>query len=220
MLKDTQTAYQRWELASFGDSRPSTVAARQQEEAVAAANAIPLPTQEMVDAIIQQAHDEGYREGQQAGYADGLAMGRAEAARELEHLQAIALTLGQAVGQAEESIANDVLELALQLAKGMLRSALEVKPELVLPVVREAISYLPVVQQPAQLFLNPADAQLVRDAMGEELAHNGWRIIEDAGIERGGCRLDTPSNQIDAQASLRWQRLTTALGKNAIEWLD
>ena len=101
MLKDTQTAYQRWELASFGDSRPSTVAARQQEEAVAAANAIPLPTQEMVDAIIQQAHDEGYREGQQAGYADGLAMGRAEAARELEHLQAIALTLGQAVGQAE-----------------------------------------------------------------------------------------------------------------------
>ena len=220
MLKDTQTAYQRWELASFGDSRPSTVAARQQEEAVAAANAIPLPTQEMVDAIIQQAHDEGYREGQQAGYADGLAMGRAEAARELEHLQAIALTLGQAVGQAEESIANDVLELALQLAKGMLRSALEVKPELVLPVVREAISYLPVVQQPAQLFLNPADAQLVRDAMGEELAHNGWRIIEEAGIERGGCRLDTPSNQIDAQASLRWQRLTTALGKNAIEWLD
>ena len=44
------------------------------------------------------------------------------------------------------------------------------------------------------------------------------RVVEDAAIGRGGCKVDTATNQIDAQAASRWARLTNALGKN-IEWL-
>jgi flagellar assembly protein FliH len=66
--------------------------------------------------------------------------------------------------------------------------------------------------------LNPADAQIVRNGIGEELDKGGWRVVEDPSIGRGGCKIDTASNQIDAQAGSRWQRLTAALGKN-IEWL-
>jgi flagellar assembly protein FliH len=182
------------------------------------APAIALPTIEELEAIREQARREGHDEGHAAGYADALALGRAEAAKELEHLQSIALGFSQAVAHADESMAGDVLELALHLAKGMLRVALEVKPELVIPIVREAIEYLPVVQQPAILMLNPADAPLVRGAIGEELDKGGWRVVDDAQVARGGCKIDTASNQIDAQAAARWQRLTQALGKN-VEWL-
>ena len=105
-----------------------------------------------------------------------------------------------------------------QLAIPELRTALDVKPELVLPVVREAIEYLPVVQQPALLMLNPLDADLVREGLGDELGASGWRIVEDHQIARGGCKLDTPHNQIDAQAASRWNRIAHALGKNT-DWL-
>jgi flagellar assembly protein FliH len=211
--KEQQTAYQRWEMNSFGDDRPSVVAKR-----APAAEAPP----EVVDhsAVREEARLIGYEEGHAAGYADALAIGRAEAARELEHLQSIALTFGNALSHADDTIASDMLELALQLARGMLRTALEVKPELILPVVREAIGYLPALQQPALLVLNPADAALVRAGIGEELDKGGWRVIEDPQIGRGGCKIDTASNQIDAQAAARWQRLANALGKNNVEWLE
>ena len=147
-----------------------------------------------------------------------LAIGRAEAAKELEHLQSIALEFSQALAAADETIAADVLDLALHLAKSMLRNALEIKPELVIPVVREAIEYLPVLQQPAVLMLNPADMPIVREAIGEELDKGGWRVVQDAAIARGGCKVDTATNQIDAQMATRWERLTHAMGKN-VEWL-
>ena len=211
--KELQSAYQRWEMNSFGDDRPSAVASR------AAAPPPPQgPSDEELGAIREQARVAGHDEGHAAGYADGLAIGRAEAAKELEHLQSIALEFSQALGGADESIAADVLELALHLAKGMLRNALAIKPELVIAVVREAIEYLPVVQQPAVLMLNPADLPIVREAIGEELDKGGWRVVQDAAIARGGCKVDTATNQIDAQIATRWERLTHGLGKN-VEWL-
>ncbi|PIL37850.1 flagellar assembly protein FliH [Massilia psychrophila] len=208
-----QTAYQRWEMNSFGDNRPSVVAARPTSPPV-----IQGPSEQELAEIREEARLGGYDEGHGAGYADGMALGRAEAANELEHVQSIALEFGAALAAADETIAADVLDLALHLAKSMLRSALAVKPELVIPVVREAIEYLPVLQQPAVLMLNPADVALVREAIGEELDKGGWRVVQDPSIARGGCKVDTATNQIDAQLATRWERLTHALGTN-LDWL-
>jgi len=245
-ISKDQSAYQRWEMTSFGDERASTLAqraaAREAEErelqaslaAAAAAKvqqaqiaaAIPLPTLEEIEAIHEAARQEGYAEGHAegmaaghaSGYQDGLDQGRAEAAHELTHLQDIAATFGKAVTEADETIAGDVLELALQLARGMVRTAFDVRPELIIPVVRQAVDYLPSLQQPALLVLNPEDALIILGSIGPELEKSGWRIVQDGAIARGGCRVDTASNQIDAQIASRWQRLSQALGKD-IDWL-
>lgn len=237
--KELQSAYQRWEMTSFGDERPSVQAQRAAEAAAAAAAArayepppppqpaIAMPTAEELEAIRAAAREEGYAEGldagqaegHAAGYEEGLALGRAEAAEELEHLRQLATTFGDAVTEADEAISNDVLELALHLARGMVRTAFDIKPDLILPVVREAIDYLPNLQQPALLMLHPEDALIVKSGIGHELDKSGWRIVEDEHIARGGCRVDTASNQIDAQIGARWQRLAHALGKN-VDWLD
>jgi flagellar assembly protein FliH len=222
--KELQSAYQRWEMASFGDNRPSVVArnAPPPPAAPLPPELIP-PTEAEIAAIRAAAHADGeqigFEAGSNAGYIDGLERGRLEAAEELAHLRTIASTFAGALSAADEVIANDVLDLALQLARGMLRTALRVKPELLLPVVRDALAYLPIVQQPAVLMLNPLDVDMVRNAMGEEIDKGGWRVIEDATIERGGCKVDTASNQIDAQCEARWERLNQALAKN-VDWLD
>ncbi len=250
--KDPHAAFKRWEMTSFGDDRPSTLAqraaqreaeARDMQASLAAAAAaqaqaaalaeaqsvpaIPMPTVEELEAIREaarqegfaQGHEEGIAAGHASGYQDGLAQGRAEAAGELTHLQALATTFGQAVTQADEAIAHDVLELALHLARNMVRTAFDVRPDYIIPVVREAIDYLPTLQQPALLMLHPEDALLVREHIGEALDKSGWRVIEDEHIARGGCRVDTASNQIDAQIASRWQRLAHALNAN-IDWLE
>lgn len=233
--KEQQSAYQRWEMTSFGDNRPSTLAQRIAEQEAAAAAAVPpsidlpqiaLPSVEELEAMREAARQDGYAQGLEEGratghaegYADGARQGKQQAEHELEQLRSIAATFSDAVNAADETIAADVLELALRLARGMVRTAFDVRPELILEVVRDAIDRLPALQQPAVMTLNPEDAVLVREGMADELAKGGWRIIEDSHIARGGCKVETASNQIDAQAQARWQRLTHALGAN-VDWL-
>lgn len=247
MNKDTQGAFKRWEMNSFGDQRPSTLAARiaaeEREKAtaaaaaaarapaqgVAAAAAVPqlqLPTAAELEALREAARAEGYaeglEEGQAAGYAAGhaeaLEQGRIDAAGEIDSLRAVASSFSAALAQADDAIASDVLDLALHLARSMVRTAFEVRPEIIIPIVREAIEYLPVLQQPAVLAVHPDDIEIVRAGLGDEIDKGGWRLVADPQVARGGCKVDTASNQIDATAQARWTRLSHALGKN-VEWL-
>ena len=238
MSKDTQGAFKRWEMTSFGDERPSSLAARIQAEeraaaisAAAAAASVPaapaapamqFPTAAELEALREGARAEGYAEGLEEGRAAGrdeaYEAGRADVAAEMDTLRAMAASFSGAVTAADETIASDVLDLALHLARSMVRTAFTVRPELIIPIVREAIDYLPVLQQPAILALNPDDIDIVRAALSDELDKGGWRVVADPQVGRGGCKVDTASNQIDAQAAARWERLTHALGKN-VEWL-
>ncbi|MBV6321269.1 flagellar assembly protein FliH [Duganella violaceipulchra] len=245
--KEQQSAFQRWEMTSFGDERPSVIALREaeqrqrdaeqaqldaeqrvqealqeQQEALEMGPPLPppmdYPTVEELEAIREEARRDGYDEGHAAGHADAVEAGKLVTADELEHLRSLAASFSTSLQEADQLIASEVLELALQLAKGMLKNALQVKPELILPIVREAIEYLPVLQQPALLVLHPDDAAVVRGGIGEELDKGGWRVVEDPQVGRGGCKVDTASNQIDATAAARWQRLSHALGKE-VDWL-
>jgi len=101
----------------------------------------------------------------------------------------------------------------------MLKTALKVHPELVLPTVTAAIHSLPVLQLPATIMLHPDDAALVREHMEEELSKHGWKIEEDPQLARGGCRILTRTNQIDATAETRWKRLAESLSRK-LDWLD
>jgi len=250
--KDAPPAFKRWEMTSFGDERPSTLALRDAEQReIDAENArleaeqrvqaaleaqqeqvemgppmpppIEYPTVEELEALREDARKDGYQEGHEAGHADATEAVRKAAdealKEELQQVRVLADNFSTALQSADQLIANDVLELALQLAKGMLKNALQVKPELILPIVRDAIEYLPALQQPALLVLHPDDAPTVRGGLGEELDKGGWRVVEDPSVGRGGCKVDTASNTIDATAAARWQRLSHALGKE-VDWLD
>ncbi len=209
--KEQQSPFQRWEMNSFGDTRASTLVAQNSATAK-------ITIEELAQIREQarvKAHAEGYEEGRASGFAQGLM----EGAGEMENLRQIAAQMGDEVAKADAVIAKDVLELALDLSKAMLKTALAVRPELMLPIVSEAIRYLPSLQQPALLFLHPADAVLVKNQMADELEKAGWRLVDDISLERGGCRIDTATNQIDAGIDTRWQRLAEALGRQS-EWLE
>lgn len=199
--KEGLTVYQRWELPAF-DAKPAEAE-------------IALPTAEQIEQIQQQAYDEGYQAGQDAGYAAGAQ----RAQQEVDRLSGIVQTLNLEMQQMDQQISQDLLNLALELTKQVLRQALLVKPELLLPTIREAISTIPHFTQGAHIVLNPADAELVRQHMGEQLAHTGWKIFEDAAIEQGGCRLETAHGEIDATLETRWKRTLAAIGQDA-SWLQ
>jgi flagellar assembly protein FliH len=204
--KEDQPACQPWEISSFeGDPQAVTNANRP---------GITLPTIEQITQIQEQARQEGYG----IGLAEGLAEGRKKAALEAARLSSLADTFTTEVSKADETISQQVLDLSIDLARALLKSALAIRPELVIPIVREAVRYLPALNQPAMLYLNPDDAVLVKDRIGDELEKMGWQLTGDAQLEHGSCRVETANNQIDSSLPTRWQRLTAALGKES-DWL-
>ncbi|OZA10830.1 MAG: flagellar assembly protein FliH [Hydrogenophilales bacterium 17-62-8] len=177
-----------------------------------------MPTIDDITAIQEQARQEGYAAGHSEGHAAGLAEGRELAAVETARLAGLATSFTAELDRADETISQQILDLTLDLARAVVKSALAIRPELILPIVREAVRYLPSLQQPALLYLNPGDVELVQTRMGNELTKMGWQLTEDPDLEPGSCRAETPDTQIDSSLSTRWHRLTAALGKDS-NWL-
>lgn len=174
-----------------------------------------LPTAEEIESIHQQAYQAGHQEGVTAGYQEGRAKAEAEAVR----LAQIISVLDGDLQRFDENLSQSLLSLALDIARQMLREALRVKPELVLPVIREAVNALPQANQHLHLKLHPDDAALVRSLMEDELSHFHWKVIEDSRLERGGCLVETANSEINATMESRWKRVLAALGREG-EWLE
>ncbi|MBW8072599.1 MAG: flagellar assembly protein FliH [Ferrovum sp.] len=214
-------AFTRWELPSF-DPVHSGGGASTDIPSPAFESASPplvLPTAAELELIHQQAELEGHRNGYQIGYEVGYAEGQNRVTEVVAQLTATLDSLTKQLRETDHGVVEDILELSLEVARQMVRQALQVRPELILPVIREALQMLPHFNQAAHLTLNPTDAILVRESLGEHLSHSGWRILEDATLERGGCRLDTAHSQIDASLAHRWQKVVATLGLG-FDWLE
>lgn len=168
-----------------------------------------FPTADDIEKLQQEAHREGYA----AGYEEGTARVRMEAMR----LHSVVEQLEDALAALDNSIAREVLNLGVEIARNVVRQTIRVNPEVVVAVVREAINQLP--HQHTAIYLNPEDASVVRSHIGDQLTHAGHRIFEDGAIARGGCKVESGGSQIDATVPTRWDRIVESLVDGA-EWLE
>ena len=194
--KEQLTGFRRWDIGSFDGQRDATPPIAP----------VKLPTAAELEALQQHAHDEGYRAGFEQARLEG------------ERLRRLTQSFSQAMCGIEETVAEELLTLALDIARQVLREALSVKPELILPVVREAVGALAEPLQSPVLMLHPADVELVRQRLGDELALGGWKVLADERIEPGGCRVESVNGEANATLAIRWQRVIATLNCNH-SWL-
>lgn len=166
--------------------------------------ALILPTA----ADIERIHNEAHKNGYAAGYEEGTARVRMEAMR----LHSLFEQLDQALTALDQSVAADLQDLAVEIARQVIRRELATAPELIVEVARQALQQLP--HQHAVIYLHPEDVALVRTALGEQMSHAGQRVQEDPQIERGGCQVESSGSQIDATNQTRWRRVLEGLGRN------
>jgi flagellar assembly protein FliH len=198
IAKEDLSAYERWELNSF--------------DAPGKRGPVSLTTVAQVEKIHQQARLDGYQAG--------LKEGRQRADAEAERLAAVVTAFSSETEELDQRLAQQVLDVALDVARQMLRGALEVRPELVLPVIQEAIRSLTVLGEEWRLHLHPQDAALARELAGESLTvASGWTLVEDAAVTRGGCVVSTSHGEVDATLDARWRRIVGSLGREC-GWLE
>lgn len=183
-----------------------------------------LPTAADIERMHEEVRLAGFEEGRRAGHAEGLEAGRAEgyaegkasAEAEAARIAGLADELDAALQALDGEVAEEIMALAIEMARRMVRLTLEEHPEVVLETVRSALLQLP--QGHAQIHLHPDDLTLVRQHLGDQLTHAGHRLQEDARLQRGECRIDGQGAQVDATLETRWRRVLESIGHEHARW--
>ena len=174
--------------------------------------ALNLPSAEEIEAIERQAQEEGYQ--------TGLAAGRLAAESEVNRLRALLGGLEVVCRDTESRIANDVLDLALLVARQMVREEIRTDRTRIMPAIREAVAGLPVVKGPSRLLLNPDDLTAINVLLAGELSVDYWRFAPDPNLSPGSCRIETPDSSVDLTMATRWRNLLRVLGRAQHDELD
>ncbi|MEO8977719.1 MAG: flagellar assembly protein FliH [Casimicrobiaceae bacterium] len=194
--RENLSAWQRWELAAL----PAGADA-------AAGSAAAGSTESLRAELAAQAHAEGY------------AAGMATAATEHARLAALLATLGDCAAKHEQQLADEVLDLALVLARQLVGQALSVRRELVQPIVSAALKQLPQSTQRVELRMHPSDVDLVKPLLAAHILGARCEIIADALVAPGGCQVETEQCAVDATLPTRWRELLANLGRSD-DWLE
>lgn len=169
----------------------------------------------------------GYAEGYAAGFAQGHAQATLEGQRQItEYIatqgQEAATTFAslfdnvrQQLAQAEQVMAQGVLELACELARQVLRHELSTNPNALQPVVREALGLLAVDNKAAVVRMNPLDIEVLAEVVRQEFSGLVLTLLPDASLARGGCLVESAGTVVDGTVEKRWLRAVSSLGLEA-----
>lgn len=196
---------------------PGTESAKPEPIAPVMPIAVVIPPHQPDPAELEAIRERARQEGYDAGRAEGLR----DAAPDLERFRALLAQLNVLAEDLEQGIANDVMSLALELTKQIVRQSLRVKPEIVLAVIRDATRSFPELGASPRLILHPEDAAVLRAVVSatDDVELSGWVLVEDARIERGGCKFQNSTTEIDSTLENRWRRIVASLGRDDA-WLD
>lgn len=182
-----------------------------------------------LEEIEQRAFDEAYAKGHEAGHAAGLAAGKAaaqvrmqpaldELERQVESLQGVLDALSRPFQEFDVEVQEQLVQLALSIARHLVRRELRIEPAQVIAIIRETVGLLPAAARDVRVHLHPEDAALVREKLASPGAEPAWTLVEDPVMSRGGCRVTTQTAQIDARLEARIQAVAGALlGEEARE---
>ena len=184
------------------------------------------------DELAEAARAEVVR---QQGFADGFAQGRAHAALEAqnqinefiknqgEDAARVFARLFEAaeaqLGDAQQDIARGVLELACELSRQILRQELSINPNVLQPVIREALGLLIGDSKGATVRLHPLDVEVLHEVLMAEFSALSLNFLADPSVARGGCLVESAGTVVDGTLEKRWMRAIANLGLE-LPWVE
>jgi flagellar assembly protein FliH len=197
----------REELGSFAAWRPGSIGGGADAPSPAAAQ----DPKAQLQAARQAGYQDGYRDGLQALDSFKQSFARATS----ERIGALVDGFDAELLALERQLAAAVADVAAQIARQAVRSELTTRPELIVQVAQEALGTLLLAARHVRVHVHPDDQPLVADGAGDALQARSARLLADASLTRGGCRIESDIGVVDATVETRWSRALAQLGAAA-----
>jgi flagellar assembly protein FliH len=158
------------------------------------------------------------QEAYSKGHAAGLAAARAESQQALNQLKTQVANFEKMLGaisqpfkDLDSQVEEQLVQLAVTIARQLVRRELRMDPTQVIAIVRESVALLPAATRDVRVHLHPEDANVVREKLATPSADRAWTIVEDPVMTRGGCRVTTDTASIDSRLDTRIQNIIASI---------
>ncbi|ANF27790.1 flagellar assembly protein FliH [Stutzerimonas stutzeri] len=207
--------FDRWALPSFdplgaAPEDPEIGEEPVEDEGLSRSEDVPVEevkplTLDELEAIRQEAYNEGFSTGEKDGFHAGQLKARQEAEAalnpKLESLEKLMTQLLEPIADQDRNLEHAMVTLVSQLAREVIQRDLLVDSSQIRQVLREALKLLPMGASNVRIYINPQDFDLVKGL--RERHEETWRIVEDSDLLPGGCRIETEQSRIDASVETR-----------------
>lgn len=210
--------FDRWALPSFDagggaavnaepevlEPEPSVEPEPQPSEEVPVEAVKPLTLEEL-EAIRQDAYNEGFATGEKDGFHAGQLKAKQEAdqalALKLESLERLMSQLLEPIAEQDQQLEHSLVTLVGHVTRQVVQRELAIDSSQVRHVLRESLKLLPMGSSNVRIHVNPQDFGVVKAL--RERHEESWRILEDEALLPGGCRVETEHSRIDASIETR-----------------
>jgi len=206
-----------WSLPSFDphvpEPEPEPV-----EETPVEMEEVPLEevqplTLEELESIRHEAYNEGFAAGEKDGFRSTTLKVRQEAEAalsvKLASLERLMGVLFDPIAEQDAQIEKSMVGLVEHIARQVIQRELVLDSSHIESVMREALKLLPLGVGNVRLYINPQDFEQVKAL--RERHEETWRIVEDAALQPGGCRVETEHSRIDATVETRISQIMAKL---------
>ncbi len=184
-----------------------------------------LSARDFSNELARQAYALGHRRGHEQGLRAGFDQGYEQGSQALEAAQSRAAAdlaarmnrildgFQRDLQSLETQLASDMVTLAVDIAREVLRRELSLGPEALLPAAREALRALGEGASALEIHLNPQDAARLAPQL-EAVQAGHCSVREDPGLPAGSCRVEGDTGIADAGFEARWQAVMARLGRD------
>jgi flagellar assembly protein FliH len=205
---ESSANYQTWQLPLVEDVSAAVALAKNDK-------APGLLTAEKIEAIQKQAYKEAYDAGFAKGRQDGVATGTKQVNEKIQLLQKLLQSLSTPLHELDQAVEQELVGLAVAIARQLVRRELRADPGEVVGVVHEALAALPIGSRQIRVCLHPEDARLVSSALAKTEADRNWSLADDPSLARGDCVILTDVSRVDAGLERRLASVVAQLAGDA-----
>jgi flagellar assembly protein FliH len=206
--REELSSFAAWQIGDISGTPGAANAPRRARDAEAA----PVDPAVLAAQQLRAARQAGYQDG----YRDGLValegFKQSFAAQTTTQVGALVAAIGEQLDGLQQDMAKCLAATATQLARRIVRSELSARPDCVALVAEQAIETLLQSARHIVVHLHPDDLSLVESGAAEAIQARGARLLADATITRGGCRVESDIGGVDATIEERWRLAAAALG--------
>jgi flagellar assembly protein FliH len=171
----------------------------------------PLTLDEL-EAIRQDAYNEGFATGEKDGFHAGQLKAKQESEAalmpRLAALETLMKNLFEPLAGQDQDLEETMVGLVEHIVQQVIQRELEIDSSQIRQVLSEALKLLPMGAGNIRIFVNPQDYDLIKAL--RERQEESWRILEDGSLMPGGCRVESDVSRIDASVETR---LTQAISQ-------
>lgn len=170
--------------------------------------------------ILEDANKHGFEEGYRLGYESGYTEINDKLSAQVKGIEKLSNAAFEIKQQVIASAEPEILELSVSIAEKIIREKLDLEPQIVLNIIRSAISALKDKEE-VKILINPQLAEIVY-GFTDELTQcikgiKSIKVVEDRTVSPDGAIVESPDSRIDARLQTQIEEITRILMREAVE---